>query len=78
MGYQVHITEGWLILIVEGMGLRIYCLWRIREPVMLKLLLRGDRITFYYSTLIEAQLSNRYVFYKVGCVMVGTDDRMVY
>jgi len=62
MGYKVHTQRNELTL--GGMGLRIYCLWRIRERVMLKFLLRGDRITFYYSILIEELWSNRYSPYK--------------
>jgi len=47
--------RGGLILTVGAMGLRIYSLWPIPGRVMLKLLLRGDRRAFYYSTLIEGQ-----------------------
>jgi hypothetical protein len=57
MGYKVHTHRNELIL--GGMGLRIYYPWRIPGRVMLKFLLQGDRITFYYSILIEGLWSNR-------------------
>lgn len=45
---------------------------------MLKFLLRGDRITFYYSILIGGRLLSRYAPLEGEDVMVGTDDGMVH
>lgn len=45
---------------------------------MLKFLLRGNRITFYYSILIEGRLLSRYAPLEGEGVMVGIDDGIVH